>query len=468
MATDSIGTCAVVCPQHHGIVAREFLEIVAQHFVDLKVNWHSGSLSDDRSDVLVPVVSPADLPETHRQLVNLRAIRPHVRVLPLTVQLSHSEIASLVRAGAWDFLKVPFEPDECVSRVQRLLDDPRGCPGTPIRSRPSSGLSTLVGASPPFRHILDLLPKVAGCDSNALLLGETGTGKEVVARAIHYCSSRAAGPWVAVDCGAIPSQLIESELFGHVQGAFTNAHQSRTGLVQEAEGGTLLLDEIDALPLTAQAKLLRFIQEKEYRRVGSNRVVHADVRIIAASNRSLLGLVDQGRFRRDLLFRLNVIEIQLPALRERPEDIPLLACHFAKLIPERSGRAPLKISEAALAQLASHSWPGNVRELRHTIERAVWMAGSGSDRIEHFDLLNGSMSGAATPCPGTGTFCAEKSRVVEAFERNYINRVLAACAGNITQAARLAGKNRRAFFALLQKHKIDSDAYRGKKALGLD
>ncbi|OWQ45453.1 hypothetical protein CDL60_19585 [Roseateles noduli] len=318
----------------------------------------------------------------------------------------------------------------------------------------SPALRDLVGSSPAFVKQLAMLPAIAGCDAGVMILGETGSGKEVYARAIHYTSRRAARAMVCLNCGAIPSELLESELFGHVRGAFTHAYASRAGLVREAEGGTLFLDEVDSLPPPAQAKLLRFLQDQAFRPVGGDAVQQADVRVIAASNQDLPRLVERGLFRRDLFFRLHVLSVTLPPLRERAEDIPTLAMRFLDQFAAEHQRPTLGLSPQAMRCLVSYDWPGNVRELKHVIERAVLMSGTAT---LHVDDLQLPADGAwMTP----ESFRAAKSRIVDAFERNYIERLLAVCHGNITQAARLAKKNRRALFELIRKHGISPERFR--------
>jgi DNA-binding NtrC family response regulator len=258
----------------------------------------------------------------------------------------------------------------------------------------------------------------------------------------------------------MPTDLVENELFGHVKGAYTTAHAGRSGLVREAEGGTLFLDDVDCLPLSAQVKLLRFVQEREYRAVGSNSVQRADVRLIAASNHRLPQMVARGEFRQDLYFRLNVLTLELPPLRERRSDIAALAQHFLRRFSERHGRRVAAISPSALERLMSHDWPGNVRELQHAIERAVLLARGptlGEDDIE--------IDGAGPAEAGDATFRAAKDRVVRQFERGYIERLLASCGGNVTHAAMQAGKNRRAFFELMRKHDIRSAPFRGGESI---
>ncbi len=287
-----------------------------------------------------------------------------------------------------------------------------------------------------------------------LILGETGTGKELCAQAIHYLSPRAAHPCVAVNCGAIPLDLVESELFGHLKGAFTNAHNARDGLVAEAEGGTLFLDDIDCLPLAAQAKLLRFLQEREYRPLGAARVRRADVRVIAASNHQLPAMAARGEFRQDLFYRLNVLNLELPPLRNRREDIAPLSLHFISRFARQFGRAVTGLTPAALHRLMTHDWPGNVRELEHVIERAVLLAPA--TVLTERDVAVGGTSEPAD----AESFRAAKARVVQDFERGRIEQLLTAHAGNVTHAAAAARKNRRAFIALMQKYRIVPERFR--------
>ncbi len=339
-------------------------------------------------------------------------------------------------------------------------------PPAPAACAPA--LPGFVGQHPAFLAQVSKLPRYAACPAGVLIQGETGTGKEVFAQAIHYLSPRAPRPWVAVNCGAIPVDLLESELFGHVRGAYTSAQTSRHGLVTEAEGGTLFLDDIDCLPLPAQAKLLRFLQEHEYRAVGSNTVRHADVRVVAASNRPLREMAQQGAFREDLYYRLNVLALSLPPLRERAADIPLLATHFL----QRYGGAGHTLSAGAQARLMAHRWPGNVRELAHVVERAALL--TRSDCLRRDDIeIDGEEAGTA-PCEAEGQDAAAmgqtpaaglslrdaKARLVQDFERRYIEELLSRHAGNVTHAAVEAGKNRRAFFELMRRYRIESSSFR--------
>ncbi len=333
------------------------------------------------------------------------------------------------------------------------LDDAQA----PADLRAVASRAGLVGHSPAFVAALARLPRYARCDAGVLILGETGTGKEVCAQALHYASARAGGPFVAVNCAAIPGELVEDELFGHVRGAYTHAHAARSGLVAEAEHGTLFLDEIDALPLAAQAKLLRFLQDQQYRPVGSSQSRQAHVRVVAASNRPLDALAAKGEFRQDLLFRLNMLTLVLPPLRERMADVPALAEHFLALSRRDGQHALGAITPAAQARLMAWHWPGNVRELKHAVDRAALLANG--PLLDESDLDLGPAAQAAPPSTAEG-FNAAKARAVRDFERHYIERTLAEAGGNIAQAARLARKHRRAFFELLRKHEIDATRYR--------
>lgn len=323
-------------------------------------------------------------------------------------------------------------------------------------------LRHFIGRNEAFVRELAKLPVYAACDAGVLIVGETGTGKEVCARAVHQLSHRAGKPWVAVNCGALPTELIESELFGHAKGAFTTAHASRTGLVAEAEGGTLFLDDIDCLPVPAQVKLLRFLQEREYRPVGATAVRRADVRVIAASNLRLAAMVERGEFRGDLFFRLNVLLLHLPALRDRRDDIAALAQHFIRRFADQHGGRASGLTPAALERLFLYDWPGNVRELEHVIERAVLLAGTPMLDSDDLDLPAPAKprAGGCGPIRTVESFRAAKGRVVQQFERSYIEHLLACCRGNVTQAAQQAGKNRRAFFELMRKYAIEAARFR--------
>ena len=382
----------------------------------------------------------------------LKSVRKEALSVPIIAVIEPCEpegIFELLRAGATDFITSPLNAANVLPRTWNLLRPSAENPKQIQPPRNSPGLQALVGESPDFVVQVQRIPLIANCDANVLIEGETGTGKEVYARAIHYFSDRARKPFLPVNCGAIPPELVENELFGHERGAFTSAMSQQTGLIEEANGGTLFLDEIDCLPILAQVKLLRFLQEKEYKPLGSSRTRKADVRVIAASNSHLEQAVENGKVRQDLFYRLNIISFSLPPLRERREDIPLLCRYFLAKFSEEFNKNFTGISPEAMHLLVTHNWPGNVRELEHTIERAIVM--STGPLLDVKDLA--LPSSQTTAC--NESLQAAKAKEIGRFEKRYILGLLAAAGGNITHAAKLAQKNRRAFFQLIHKYQID-------------
>jgi DNA-binding NtrC family response regulator len=329
--------------------------------------------------------------------------------------------------------------------------------GATERLRATAALGKLVGRAPAFLEVVRRLLQVAPSDAAVLLLGETGTGKELAARALHYLSPRAPRPFVAVNCGTLPETLLEGELFGHEKGAFTDAHGRQAGLVAQAERGTLFLDEVDSLPRRAQVALLRVLQEKRFRPVGGASELAADVRIVAACNAPLDDLVRTGGFRADLYYRLAVFLLRLPPLRERREDIEPLALHFlARHAP--GGRPPPRLSDAARGALLAHDWPGNVRELENAIVRGCHLCAEAC--IEPADMGLAVAPPPAGPAEGPHPFRALRQRAVAAFERAYLTTLLAEHGGNVTRAARAAGQERRQLGKLLKKHDLNPAAFR--------
>ncbi len=334
------------------------------------------------------------------------------------------------------------------------------------RLRETQGIGMLIGQAPVFRRAIAQLPAIARSDSTVLICGETGTGKELVGRAIHYLSPRAAFPFIAVNCGALPETLLEDELFGHERGAFTGAQVRQTGLIAQAEKGTLFLDEVGTLTARAQAALLRVLQDKTFRMLGSRQETQADVRFVAATNASLGRMVESGTFRADLYYRLRVFAIGLPPLRDRREDITLLAAHFLKRYtpPERP---ELQFSPAVWAALLTSDWPGNIRELEHAILRAAQVCRTSVIEVEDLGLpLPSSQTAPSVPLvsPAASPFKSLKKISVEAFELDYLTQLLAAHHGNVTQAARAAGKDRRELGRLLKKHHLDPKAFAAASA----
>lgn len=315
------------------------------------------------------------------------------------------------------------------------------------------GLRQIIGQSPAFLEQLERVPRFAQSGASVLISGESGTGKEVFARALHYLSPRAGGPFVPVNCGALPEHLVESEIFGHKRGAFTGALADQLGLIGQAQRGTLFLDEADALSRATQVKLLRFLQDGEYRAVGGQAFVRADIRVIAATNANLERLVSDGKFREDLFYRLNVLGLVLPPLRERRGDILLLADHILEAQAALAKNAPRKLSLAAVNGLLAHSWPGNIRELENVLTSAMVLCDE--ETIELSDL---NLPEAAPE--EEQSFQKTKARVVRRFEHDFLETALRAHHGNITLAARAVKKNRRAFWELLRKHGLLAGAAR--------
>ena len=315
------------------------------------------------------------------------------------------------------------------------------------------GLQELIGQSPLLVSETSKIPVVARSEASVLISGETGTGKEMVARMIHYLSPRAGKPFVPVNCGAIPVELFENELFGHDKGAFTGANVACDGLIQEAEGGTLFLDEVNSMPLMAQVKLLRFLQSKEYRRLGSTKALTGDVRILAASNANLEDELVAGTLRRDLYYRLNVVPIVLPPLRERENDIIMLARHFLAQYAAKQNTPVTGFSPEAERKLLLYSWPGNVRELEHVIERVLILCTETIIQEQDIVLPNDTN-------PSQMSFQEMKATVISQFETTYIQSLLTVYKGNISRAAQAAQKERRTFWELLRKHNIDVQKFK--------
>jgi DNA-binding NtrC family response regulator len=389
-----------------------------------------------------------------------RDLDPDRPVIMLTAFATVESAVGAVKAGAFDYLPKPFSLDQLTVAVDRavaqrnLLLENRN-----LRDQLHQvyGFEKIIGRSDSIQRVVDFVRRAARSEANILILGESGTGKELVAHAIHANSSRSGGAFVPVDCAALPENLLESELFGHERGAFTGAVASKPGLLETANGGTVLLDEIGELPLSLQAKLLRAIQEREIRRVGGTRQIPVDVRIVSATNRDLGTLVGEGKFREDLYYRINVIDIVLPPLRERPGDVTLLAHTF--LERHRSARNPRLrgFSPEALQALEAYSWPGNVRELQNVVERACALAEgetiAGADLPEYIRKPASARPSAAETSIHL-RFKDAKARWVDEMEASYVTRILERHHGNISQAARAAGVDRTTFHRLLNKHRI--------------
>jgi DNA-binding NtrC family response regulator len=364
---------------------------------------------------------------------------------------------SSVLTNVDDFLSCPFQDSELFLRVKRLLQTRRLTNGSPRAEgiKENLRLESLVGESDNFLRAVQKVPPLALSRATVLISGETGTGKELFARAIHYQGPRRGKPFIPVNCGALPDHLFENELFGHVKGAFTDASSAEKGLIAEAGGGTLFLDEVDALSHAGQVKLLRFLQDGEYRPVGSARTVITDVRVIAATNADLMKQVESKLFRDDLYYRLNFLSLAIPSLRERIEDVVPLAAHFLDRYAKQGGQEPRLLSSGAREKLMAYWWPGNIRELESVITRSLTFSAAPILDADDIDLPSASDE----IIPRTRSLRDAKSRTVQAFERGYLANLLATYQGNVTHAAKAAGKERRTFQRLLRKHNLSRHSF---------
>jgi two-component system, NtrC family, response regulator GlrR len=372
---------------------------------------------------------------------------PSLPVVILTAHGTIPEAVSATRRGVFSFLTKPFEPKVLLDTVAEAMR---------LTSPPASGemeawRAELITRSSAMEDLLQQARRVAASDASVCIFGASGTGKELLARAIHRASPRSQAPFVAVNCGAIPEGLLESELFGHKKGSFTGAVSDRRGLFQAAQGGTLFLDEIGDMPLPLQVKLLRALEERKIRPVGSHEQYDVDVRVIAATHRKLEERIASGEFREDLYYRLNVVKLYIPTLAERREDIPLLANHFLTRLAERYRRGRLAYSPEAMQILVSAPWPGNVRQLLNVIEQAVALAPT--------EVIPESLVRQALDAGDTTLTPLDEAR--RAFERDYLVRILKITGGNVTKAARLAGRNRTEFYRLLERHSLEPGMFKG-------
>lgn len=381
-------------------------------------------------------------------LIQIKREHPDINVILMTAFGSVETAVEAMKHGASDYLTKPVKKDELIRVVERVIREAalrREVSRLRREVRKEYSFHQILGKSKAIQVVFDLIRRVADSPTNVLITGESGTGKELVAKAIHYNSDRKDAPFIPVNCAAIPEQLLESELFGHMRGAFTDAKMDKRGLFEEAQKGTLFLDEISELPLMLQAKILRAIQEKEIRRVGATKPISVDVRIIAATNLNLGEEVKNKRFREDLYYRLNVIELKLPPLRERREDIPLLVEAFLKKCGEVRGKEIKGVSEAALAMLMDYAWPGNVRELENVIERAVTL--SRGEKVSPDDLP-AAVQGARGDRRVLDE-AAERTLPLHELEKEYIKKVLEKTGGNKYQAAQALGIDRKTLYRKL-------------------
>jgi two-component system, NtrC family, response regulator GlrR len=447
---------AIVCVPEADVLADSIEELLAETkgFTCSRSQYHAKSglrppaAGFSNPDVVVATLGAFEATNTGLLLASLHRAFPHRSVLVTTTHPDTFDFSRVLDMGASDFLLPPLRRSELLPRLMRQVPIASHGDAVVQKLKEDIGLKQMIGESPAFLNKVGCVPRFARCDATVLISGESGTGKELFARAIHYLSPRADRPFVPVNCGALPENLVESEIFGHKRGAFTGAASDQAGLIGEAEGGTLFLDEIDCLTPQAQVKLLRFLQDGEYRSVGSQQILHANIRVVAAANIDLRHVVRSGKFREDLFYRLNVLSLMLPALRERCGDILLLTRDFLDKQAAIAQARPKNLSLAALNRLLSHSWPGNVRELQNVLMRAIVL--SDRDSIEPADLgLPEDVSSAEEQ-----SFRAMKARAIEQFEHDFLATIMHAHSGNITRAAFAVKKNRRAFWELLRKHDL--------------
>jgi len=389
-------------------------------------------------------------------LAEIKARHPQVPVLLITAWGSIELAVQGMKAGAADFITKPWNKQQLLHSVETALGlqtSSRASGGTRPRSRAELDdrydFAGVIGENPRLLEILDLVGRVAGTDASVLITGESGTGKEVIAEALHRNSRRRNGPFVKVNLGGIAASLFESEMFGHLRGAFTDAHRDRNGRFAVADGGTIFLDEIGDLDLRSQVKMLRVLQDRTYEVLGSSQTKTLDVRVVSATNRDLIAAVDQGDFREDLLYRLNLIAIHLPPLAERRDDIPLLAWHFLELAGETYRRKAV-LGEAAAAWLQAREWPGNIRQLKHLIERALLVTGAEELQPAHFEETLTMERGEAPreDLPAVG------SMTVDGMEKMMILRSIEHHGGNLTRVAESVGLSRQALYRRMEKYGI--------------
>lgn len=384
-------------------------------------------------------------------LTKIKETSPETPVIIVTGYASIESAVEAMKRGAFDYMAKPFTPEELRVVTKRALDGRKLLfENLYLRGEleAKSEFEMVVGRSKAMREILDLVRRVSPTESTVLITGESGTGKELIAREIHRHSLRSEAPFVVVDCGALVETLFESELFGHVKGSFTGAHETKHGRFEVADGGTIFFDEISNIGLNIQAKLLRVIQEREITRIGSSKPIKVDVRILAATNENLAEAVKKGKFREDLFYRLSVVPLHLPPLRERKEDIPLLVEHFLQKYNKKTKKNIESVSTRAIKALIEYDWPGNIRELENTIERAVVLSKTNGIDIE--DLMYHGISAATGEAGGVGG----KYKTLEEMEKEYIKAVLQANYGNKSRAAAILGIDRKTLWAKLKKYKV--------------
>lgn len=438
---------------------REFLEIFLRregYEVTTAEDVASGRLQLENEEFDV-VISDIQMPDGSG-LDLLRFARenaPDTMVVMITAFATTETALAAMKQGAYDYITKPFNVDAIRLAVEKALEKKElFCENRRLRSALERRDRSIVGSSAPMQKVYELVARVASTKANVLITGESGTGKEMIARSIHQGGDRAEQPFVVVNCAAIPENLLESELFGHVKGAFTGAIQAKTGLFEAADGGTLFLDEVGDLPAPLQVKLLRAIQEKTFRRVGATEDQTADIRILAATNRNLGAEVAAGRFREDLFYRLNVVEVELPPLRERPDDIELLVAHFIEKYAPQLDKDIAGCTDTAMGKLVAYRFPGNVRELENVIERAVALSRTGTLDVDALPpaLLDPVPPGTPRRLTGEGV---DLDEVMDEYEREWLTEALGLAGGVKKRAARLLGISFRSFRYRFEKLGLD-------------
>lgn len=396
----------------------------------------------------------------------LRLVKKYNSEAVVVIITGYPTIESAVEAiktGAYDYLAKPFTAEQIQMVVTKALQVKELQDENRFLKEQLGGIyefDNMLGKSPSMQEIFSMIDKVAGIDSNVLIVGETGTGKGMIGKSIHKRSRRKNCNFVLIDCGALPGTLLESEIFGHEKGAFTGAIVSRRGLFEYANHGTLFLDEICELPLSLQSKLLGILEERRFRKVGGNELISVDVRIIAATNKEIEREVKEGRFREDLYFRLNVLRLQVPPLREHPEDIPILASHFLSRFNEVNGRKVKGISTKAMDMLMKYPWPGNVRELANIIERVASLTKQDEINIEDLPEEVISVTNEIKEQYGSETFIKTRDRKIGEFEKEYFQNLLIQTMGNVTRSAEMAGIPRNTLYRYLKKHRLNPNHFK--------
>lgn len=413
----------------------------------------TGGLQAFKDEFFHVVLLDLKLPDLNGMevLSRIKEENPETPVIIITGYASVESAVEAMKQGAFDYVAKPFNPEELRVVVKKALESRKiYFENISLRKELEDNMEfdMIVGKSKAMQQVMDIVKRVSSSDSTVLISGESGTGKELLAREIQKHSFRKNAPFVVVDCGALVETLFESELFGHVKGSFTGAHQTKHGRFEVANGGTIFLDEISNISLNIQAKLLRVIQEREVNRIGSTKSIKVDVRILAATNENLTESVREGKFREDLFYRLSVVPIHLPPLRERKEDVPLLVDHFLRKYNKKAKKKIRKISPAVKKALMEYDWPGNIRELENTIERAVVLSRSNEIELENL-VYHGIGSSLTLLDPGGGNY-----KTIDEIEREYIKLVLQNQYGNKSKTAKILGIDRKTLLAKIKKYNI--------------